>query len=129
MYTNFYQDQEMKYTEVAIVLEDFELKTLGKFYIPILLPEVSGGNIINKTGRVNPSNIVNPSGKAGIGSYTSTNYVELKVPGYIEEEIKKYKYFKGRYTYVVEKGEKLLVTFVGGEANKPRIIGIPMTDL
>lgn len=129
MYTNFYQDQEMKYTEMAIVLEDFEVKTIGKFYIPILLPEVAGGSPNNSGGSVSPSNIVNPSGRAGIGGYTSSNYVELRVPGYIEDEVKVLKMFKGKLTYVIEKGEILLVTFVGGEANKPRIIGLPMTAL
>lgn len=128
MYTNFYQDQEMKYTEMAVVLEDFEVKTSGKFYIPVLLPEVAGGSPINSSGRVISSNIVNSSGKAGIGSYTSTNYVELRVPGYIEDEVKVLKYFRGRLTYVIQKGEKLLVTFIGGEVNRPCIIGLPYSS-
>lgn len=127
MYTNFYQDQEMKYTEIAIVLEEFESDKIGKFYIPVLLPEIPGGNPINKTGRVSSSNIVNPSGKAGIGSYTSTNYVELRVPGYIREEIETPKYISEHHSImVIRKGVKVLVTFIGGEANKPCIIGIPM---
>jgi hypothetical protein len=53
----------------------------------------------------------------------------LKVPKYIEDEVKVHKWFKGRYTNVIEKDEVLLVAFVGGEANKPRIIGLPMTTL
>ena len=128
MYTNFYQDQEMKYTEIAIVLEDFEVGTNGKFYIPVLLPEVTGGNPINKNGRVSASNIVNSSGKAGITNYTSTNYVELRVPKYIEDEIKVPRYIWGRYTYMILKGEKLLVTFIGGEVNRPCIIGLPYSS-
>ena len=126
MYTNFYQDQEMKYTEIAEVLEDFESNLIGKFYIPVLLPEVNGGNPIIKRGNVSSSNIVNASGRAGVGSFTSTNYVELRVPGYIREEIEVTKYLNGRYTKVIEKGVKVLVTFIGGEVNKPCIIGIPM---
>ena len=42
MDSNFFQNKEMHYNELGVVLEDFNYTKKAKVYIGVLLPEVQG---------------------------------------------------------------------------------------
>ena len=42
MDSNFFQNKEMHYNELGVVLEDFKYTEKAKVYIGVLLPEVQG---------------------------------------------------------------------------------------
>ena len=120
MNTNFYQDKDFSYTEMGIVLEDFNCYySKGKIYIPVLMPELSSSAPYRTTSKKpNTSNIVNYSSKHAVSSITRTNYIELKVPRYIGAELEPIG------SNIVYKGQRVLITFVGGEVNNPKVIGV-----
>ena len=117
MNQNFFQDQEMKYVEYGVVLEDFEFTSPGKIYIPVLFPELSSNVPMKVTSpRGSVSNITNSDGAKGISTSTVSNYIELVVPRYIANHLR-------NKDGIIKKGMRLLIEFAGGEINKPRIIG------
>lgn len=122
MIGEYYQEQDFKYNEIATVLEDFEYRSKGKFFINSITPLISSSSPFNdKKGKKTTSNIINYSAKLAITSYTISNYVLLSVPEYmltsniltVINEIS-----------IIKKGTKFIITFVGGDINKPRIIGV-----
>lgn len=118
MNSDFYQAADYGYTEVAIALEDFKYTDQGKFFIPILIPtKEKGSPKKEKKSKGSTSYIVNYSSKHGISDCEVCNYVELYVPTYIGHEIKD-------SSDKIKKKTKFIVTFVGGELNNPRIIGL-----
>lgn len=118
MNTNYYQDKRFEYPEVAIALEDFYYKGKGKFFIPVLFPELTSEVPYNNdTSRGSTSNIVNYNKRHGISNVTVSNYLELSVPSYIGESL------KDEYE-TIKKGTKFIVVFIGGEINNPKIIGV-----
>lgn len=118
MNADYYRDSSFCYTEKAIVLEDFHYLSPGKFYIPAIIPTVGGGSPFSSSvPKGSTSNIVNYSSKHGIQSCTVSNYVELMVPIYIGEHIK-------NIVDMIVKGTEFIVTFVGGEVDDPRILGL-----
>lgn len=118
MNSDFYQAKEFAYPEVGIVLEDFKYTSKGKIYIPILTPTMKGDKPIKeKKSKGSTSNIVNYNAKHGIKDCITSNYVELYVPTYIGYEIKNNK-------DMILKGTKFIISFIGGEVNDPKIIGL-----
>ena len=108
MDSNFFQNKEMHYNELGVVLEDFKYTEKAKVYIGVLLPEVQGNSPINnKIVRGSTSNT----------SAQVSNYVELLVPRYIGETLK-------NNEDIIKKGTQLLISFIGGEINKPVVIGV-----
>lgn len=115
---NYFQEKIMKYVEIGIVLEDFNYKEKGKIFIPILLPETTRtAPVRNKAIKVPTNNILNRTGVNGISTPEISNYVELSVPLYIGESLKD-------ENDIIKKDTVFLITFVGGEINHPRIIGV-----
>lgn len=110
---NFYKDFNLNTTEYAIALEDFLYNNNVKCYIPSLMTFLPNSEIINDTKRNSPTNIKNKNKSLlGIGQVNTCNYIELYIPSlYSNGEI----YGK--------KGDKFLITFVGGDINKCKIIG------
>ena len=118
MNPNYYQDKRFEYPEEAVVLEDFYYKAKGKFFIPILCPELSSAiPYSNEANRGSTSNIINYNSRHGIKGTTVSNYVDLSVPEFIGNGI------KDNYN-MIKKGTKFLIVFVGGEINNPKIIGV-----
>lgn len=118
MITSFYNDKEMKYTEIGIVLEKAYYTSKFKVAIPVLLPEVSTSTAFTES-KTKPavSNIMNKTARDKISTYTISNYIDLYIPTYMTSGI------TDKYGYI-EKGTKLLITFIGGEVNKPAVIGV-----
>ena len=118
MDSNFFQNKEMHYNELGVVLEDFNYTKKAKVYIGVLLPEIQGNSPINnKIVRGSTSNILNKTGSQGITSAQVSNYVELLVPRYIGETLKNDR-------DIIKKGTQLLISFIGGEINKPVVVGV-----
>lgn len=118
MNIEYYQQQELKYTEIATALEKFHYGSEGKFFIDAITPLLSSSAPMNNTKvKINTNNILNYNSKLNVGSYTLSNYVPLKVPRYMTSEL------IDEHGYI-SKGTKFLVTFVGGDINKPRIVGV-----
>lgn len=117
MNQDFFQDQDMKYIEYGVVLEDFKFTSPGKIYIPVLFPELASNAPMKATSaRGSVANIINKDGAKGISTSTISNYIELKVPRYIANHLR-------NKEGIIKKGTRLYIAFIGGEINKPRVIG------
>lgn len=106
----FYQDLDLRYPEIAICVGKTETdRKVAKFYIPILTPILNGDEPYDITDiNINKSNILSNSSSMDITACTSSNYLELIIPDSVDE---------------VEVGDKLVVIFVGGDPNKPVLLG------
>lgn len=104
---NFYDDLDLKYPEIAICLEDTDTD-IGKFIIPILTPMLRTMEpYIKRHDECDTSNILNIE-DLNIEPVNLTNFIELKLP-------KGYDHAK--------KDDKFIVVFIGGDINKPILIG------
>ena len=116
--SNFYDQTDLRYPEIAVCLEDTHGPT-GKFSIPILTPFMNNSSPVTET-------IYNDSGKTllsgtrqelEIGNCTMSNYLVLDLPDIVKHEIS---YHDPRI--MVRKGEKFIAVFVGGDINKCKLI-------
>ena len=104
----YYQNLDLKYPELAICIED-SIDGIAKFYIPILTPILESDKPYDiKDTNVSRYNILNDSSSMNIDLCTSSNYIELKLPKNDNECIK---------------GDIFVIVFIGGDPNKPFIIG------
>ena len=118
MNIDYYQQQDFRFLEIATVLERFYYTSEGKFNIAAITPLLSSSvPIDDNRNKIATTNILNYDNKLGITSYTLSNYIPLSVPRYISDNL------RDEYGYI-NKGTKLLVAFIGGDINKPRIVGV-----
>lgn len=104
---DFYNNLDLRYPEVAICLEDTN-NEIGKFFIPILTPLMRKDEpFIEDINDFDKKNVINHK-NLYISPVKLTNYIELKLP-------------KG-YTSA-KKNDKFIVIFLGGDINKPILIG------
>lgn len=104
----FYQDLQLKYPEFAICLED-SVDGIAKFYIPVLTPILDSHEAYDNTDiDVNTNNIVNDVSTMNIQPCTKSNYLSLKLPD---------------TDNTCKKGDKFVIVFIGGDPNKPYILG------
>lgn len=106
----FYQNLELKYPEFAICIEDSEPESgLAKFYIPVLTPMLESEESYDEEDlNVSTSNIINDSSSMELNGCTVSNYLELHLPD---------------SKATCHKGDKFVVVFVGGDPNKPFLLG------
>lgn len=117
----FYQNLDLKYPELAICLED-SVDGKAKFYIPILTPLLDSSEVTETTdNNISKSNILSDSSSMEINACTTVNYLELSLPSLqvIDPETNKLKKLKGS----CNKGDVYVIVFIGGDLNKPFIIG------
>jgi hypothetical protein len=108
-----YLESDYKYSELAIALEDYERGGMIKCYIPSLMSFINSDSVRTTTKRLSTTNIKNKDiTLLGINQYTSCNYIELLAPNNIEYDENS----KGK------KGDKFILTFVGGDINQCKII-------
>ena len=108
--SNYIENSDFKYSEIAVALEDYSFDTFAKFTIPTIFTFLNKDTIILETHKNTKSNIVNKN-QINVNSYTSCNYIELFVS--ID---KAYNRTTGK------KGDKYAVIFVGGNINNCTII-------
>ena len=111
---DFYKELDLKYPEIAITLEKFDPNgdTSVLCNIPVLLPFMQ-----NSADIINTSNIENKVNNLSIGACKIHQGTYLK----INREHSQY-CPKDKNGYVPA-GEKFIVVFVGGDIDKPRVIG------
>ena len=115
---NFYDNLDLKYPEIAILSQGFNKHNSGlrSFYIPVLMPYRSNNNTAISTPIRTPD-LKNDNKNIGLTSYTTSSSIKLKIPRYIESSIPSDEYGN------VSAGIEFYVVFIGGDINKPRIIG------
>ena len=111
---DFYKDLDLKYPEIAITLEKFSKHSDATVLcnIPVLLPFMQ-----NTADRINTANIENKVNNLGIGPCTIHKGTYLKINREHSQ------YCPANRDGIVSAGEKFIVVFVGGDIDKPRIIG------
>lgn len=81
--TNFYDDLDLKYPEIAIALQDIDRTNPGivKFSIPVLTPNMDNSKATNQTVfQQDKTSLQNRDTKPEIENLTVSNYVEIEVP-------------------------------------------------
>lgn len=105
----FYQDLDLRYPELAICIGKTDSRYIAKFFIPILTPTLDKDKPYDITDiNISKSNILSDSSSMDITACTSSNYLELNIPDSVTD---------------IEIGDKCVVIFVGGDPNKPVILG------
>ena len=112
--SSFYDQTDLRYTEIAICLETTAGPT-GKFAIPILTPLVSTDYADdNIEYNRNTKTLLSGSKKElEVSNCNTSNYSILRLPDIVLHEIN---YHNPKM--VVNKGEKFVAVFVGGDVNK-----------
>lgn len=104
----FYQNLDFRYPELAICIGKTLSRNIAKFYIPVLTPMLNGNKPYDITdNHAYKSNILSNTNSMEILPCTTSNYLELIVPNDI----------------YIEVGDIYVVIFVGGDPNKPVILG------
>jgi len=116
---DYYEDLDLRYPEIAIAAEEFyTTQSSAKFYIPVLMPMISNTTRINREGFPNNTNILNKERPQISKMASTTGYITIPLQG---ERL-------GNWTTrkipnLVPAGAQFIVIFIGGDINKPRILG------
>ena len=104
----YYSSHNYNNLEIAICLED-TTSEIGKFGIPALTPfENMDSPYDKKDSFLSTSNIVSGTKGLDIELCTMSNYIEIDLPEYISS---------------AKKGDKFILSFIGGDSNKPYLLG------
>lgn len=111
MNPDFYNNTKegFRYPEIAICMEDTD-GPMAKMYIPVATPTLSKNiaydtDIKNKT--VNKSNILSDTSSLLITPCVESNYINMRLPDDLP----------------AKKDDIFIVVFIGGELDKPQLIG------
>lgn len=118
----FYQNLNYVYPELAICLSD-SVDGIASFYIPILTPslETETGAYDIEDNNVRTHNILSDTSSMEINACTASNYLDLKLPKFrmYNKELNEFEEIDD----VCHKGDKFVVVFVGGDPEKPVLLG------
>lgn len=107
--TNFYKTRDFSGLEIAICMEDTKDEEKGKFFIPVLTPFLNNDTPYDKIDpKYSSSNIISGDRNMNLKPCTTSNYIDLYLPDGIRD---------------IKKDDKFVISFVGGDINKPYIIG------
>lgn len=109
--SDFYDNIDFRYPEIAVCIEDSD-KEYANFFIPILTPFLSSDEPYDKKDpSISKLNILNKyDNNLDISQCTMSNYITLKLP------------YECR-SYGCSKGDKFVMSFIGGDINKPYLLG------
>lgn len=117
---DYYEDLDLKYPEIAIAAENFyTTQSSALFYIPVLMPLVTNTTKVNKQSFPNTMNILNKDKPQISRTASTTGCISIPIH---KERMGDDWYYQKQHNYV-PKGSKFIVIFVGGDINKPRILG------
>lgn len=111
MNTSYYKLHSYTQLEIVVCLEDIDntKDNKGKFFIPAFTPFLDNDVPYDKKDPPSSTaNIISGTHGLDIRRCTMSNYIELKIPEYIDS---------------IKKGDKFVISFIGGDINKPYIIG------
>lgn len=147
---NYYLQSDMKYLDTVVALEDFYYGTKVKVSIASLTPLSNKNTDMEHTRKINKRNIMNKDIESlGISECTSSNYIYLFIPkevtSYdqlhdhihledIHKHIEKTQHdihgnhilgteYEHKYKPKGHKGDKFIIAYIGGDINKPYVIG------
>ena len=125
----FYQNLDLRYPELAICIED-SVDGIAKFYIPVLTPILESDKPYDITDiNISKSNILSDTSSMEINECTSSNYLELRLPSKefmmssFNSTNNSIDNTRTPITDSCSKGDIFVVVFIGGDPNKPVIIG------
>ena len=112
--SDFYKDLDLKYPEIAITLESFNKYSDATVLcsIPVLMPFMQ-----NSADRINTGNIENKVNNLSIGPCMIHRGTYIKINKEYSQNC------PANSNGDVPAGQKFIVVFVGGDIDKPRIIG------
>ena len=110
-YSVFFDENAFTYPEIAVALEE-PVSNKIKVAIPAITPFIDTDKPYDKLDTTySKRNIKNKiKNTLDIKKCTVSNYIELKLPEYLEN-------------LEIKKGDKFVISFIGGDINKPYIIG------
>lgn len=112
MNTSYYKLHTYNQLEIVVSLEDIpdtSISPFGKFFIPAFTPLLDSDVPYDKKDPpYSTANIVSGTHGLDIDKCTMSNYVSLRLPEYIKS---------------VKYGDKFVILFIGGDINKPYIVG------
>lgn len=116
---DYYEELDLRYPEIAVAAEEF-FTTQGsaKFYIPVLMPMVSNTTRSNREGFPSSTNILNKDRPNISKTAYTTGYITIPIHS---ERMGHWSHRK--IPNLVPRGAEFIVIFVGGDINKPRILG------
>ena len=114
---NFYDDLDLKYTEIGIAIQDIYKEDPGKvkMIIPVLTPSMRTDAPVETLIRQSKSSNLNKT-VLEIANVVCTNYMEIPFP---PEVCAASKTDDEGY---IPSGSKWIMTFIGGDITKPRPI-------
>lgn len=108
MNTNYYGSHNYNMLEIAICLEITD-DNKGKFFIPAFTPFLDKEKPYDeKDNPVSTTNILSNTDGMDIEPCTTSNYILMTIPDHINN---------------ISVNDKFVMSFVGGDINKPYIIG------
>lgn len=112
-----YNNSTVNTSEIGTILEDFTYGTSAKMTIPSLVPFIDPTSITTQKRSINKSNIQNKDiDSLHFDTTEVCNYIEVLIP----EELYRYKNTNNEIpSYKGNKGEQFLISFIGGDINKP----------
>ncbi len=116
--SDFYDDLDLKYPEIAVCVEDTYYNAISrtKFSIPVLTPNLNQSTISQGVIRQDGSSLINKDKKSvEVENITIGNYLTIPVPSRMVTP--------NVMNLAIRKNSKWIVVFIGGDINKPQIIG------
>ena len=115
--TNFYEGLDLTYAEIAKLAKKCKPGQIGMFYLSVLTPYQPSTMINKEKQNLSDKNLINAEKNISITKKEITNVINIKIPEWV-----------GNYApqdsegYIL-KDTKFVCVFIGGDINKPNIIG------
>ena len=115
-----YNNSSILTNELGIAMDDFTYGSTVRLQMPALTPFTNSNNAVSDERSINTSNILNrDADKLQYTPCKTSNYIDV----YIPEELYRYRNLCSKVlTYKGHKGEQFIVSFIGGDINKPVIV-------
>lgn len=112
---DYYENLDLKYIEIAVAAKKFfTTDSTAKFYIPALMPLFGSTDKQYPTSLPSSTNILNQEKPTISRNAYTSGYITI--PLHIER-------LGSWHENKVPAGAEFMVVFVGGDLNKPRILG------
>lgn len=121
--TNYYDELDLKYPEIAIAMDDIDRldPQPTRFIIPILTPNMNNSDISEQIIHQNKGNLQNSDTVLEINNINVTNYITLPVPkevcGGLETELYKLASFVNKANLSGSGGEVAYYSFSSSKAS------------
>ena len=116
---DYYEELDLKYPEIAIAAEEFyTTQSSANFHIPVLMPLLSSNSSSSREAFPSNTNILNKDRPEISRMAYASNYISIPLHS---ERMGSWAHRK--IPNLVPRGAEFIVIFIGGDINKPRILG------